>query len=64
MPKIYHTTTKHHCPLRKGDKGNCRRLNGYCSVHQIKCLIHFLVHLRSEACRECEVSNLSTLHVI
>ncbi|KAI1652198.1 hypothetical protein F4815DRAFT_441663 [Daldinia loculata] len=54
MPKDFRNSTRHHCPLRNGSKGNCRRLNGYCSAHQIKCLIHTTVHLLGEPCQDCE----------
>lgn len=64
MPKDFRNSTRHHCPLRNGSKGNCRRLNGYCSAHQIKCLIHTTVHLLGEPCQDCEVSNSCTLNIV
>ncbi|KAI1471593.1 uncharacterized protein F4812DRAFT_455700 [Daldinia caldariorum] len=48
------SSPRHHCPLRNGSKGNCRRLNGYCSAHQIKCLRHDTIHLKTEVCGDCE----------
>ncbi|KAI0845749.1 hypothetical protein F5Y00DRAFT_265230 [Daldinia vernicosa] len=54
MPKDFKRSTRHHCPLKNGSKGNCRRLNGYCSAHQIKCMQHSTIHLRGEPCMDCQ----------
>lgn len=45
--------TTHHCPL--ACKGNCIRRNGLCKTHEVYCNIHRWVHLKKDACVQCEL---------
>lgn len=56
MPTVDGKTTQHHCPLKGGNKGNCRndKKMGGCKSHQIKCRDHDMVHVKTEGCKMCE----------